>query len=272
MLLESGETELAKDFVIAANYLAITGDANTENVMVKILLTELDVLFSKNRDRYQKTTAAKRESRKAELELERIAELANDGWRQIDIANELDITQGAVSKRMMTIREEYPELLLDAEEGYSESGNIPQQQGIFQEEEYSNHSNHSSNENGNVKVNENAYGNAYANEDVYAYAYEKAYAYEDEKAEANNTVGGAVKRGAVGGTAKPRSNGKSKRLPSNVIRNLEHLYHEGSGFSITIQDKPYSSLDEAIESNDGCMAWVFDGAKLNAMRNIWNNA
>lgn len=263
MLLESGQVELAKDFGIASIYLAITGDANTENAMVKILLTELDVLYSKNRDKYQKTVAAKRESRKAELDLERIAELANDGWRQTDIANELDITQGAVSKRMAIIREEYPELLQSSEDEYS---------GIFQEEEYSNHSNHSSNENGNVKVNENAYGNAYANEDDYAYAYEKAYAYEDEKAEANNTVGGAVKRGAAGGTAKPRSNGKSKRLPSNVIRNLEHLYHEGSGFSITIQDKPYSSLDEAIESNDGCMAWVFDGAQLSAMRNIWNNA
>lgn len=93
--------ELAISFI---EYV-LTGDISSDDDIIEGFVEGYKVTTKKNQDKYDAKVAATRDA------LKPIADMYNSGMTQAAIARELGVQPPAISKKMATIRTQFPELL-----------------------------------------------------------------------------------------------------------------------------------------------------------------
>lgn len=101
----------AGELAIAAIEVALSGEHSSDDYMIDIILEQAKYLSTKNKESYQKTVDTKREKRITELQLREIVELMNQGFNQTQIGLKLGTSKQNISKRIATMRKDFPELL-----------------------------------------------------------------------------------------------------------------------------------------------------------------
>ena len=137
----------AGELAISIIELTLTDEISTNDFNIGLALETLKPIISKHRERYDKKVESEKNYKRIKLSLDEIAELLSKGERQKDIADKLHISQQAVSKRIATMKMEYPEILVDY--------NI-----------YNCNNEYNTNDNDNDIINENNNDNANANKKV----------------------------------------------------------------------------------------------------------
>lgn len=110
--LHSIDPVKAGEFAISAIELLLTGEISSDDAMIKIMLIPANVISKKNQYNYDMTCERNKKSQYEDGKFELIAELVNQGKTQTAIAKELGVSQQTISKRIKTIKNEYPQLLL----------------------------------------------------------------------------------------------------------------------------------------------------------------
>lgn len=87
----------------------MTGDYSSDDFMVKFAMANHSVIAERNKIKYDKTKEANRIAKADKERLREIAELTGQGYSQKYIADRLGVSQGTISRRLNTIRIEYPE-------------------------------------------------------------------------------------------------------------------------------------------------------------------
>ena len=130
-LFNSGQTELAGELAISLLEVVLTGEYSSNDFTVQLVMDNHEIIANKHIEEYDKKIEASRIARAEKLDLYKIAEMLEKNFTQQQMANVLNITQGAVSKRINILNNEYPDI------------------------KYSNYSKYSSNDNDNDNVNDN---------------------------------------------------------------------------------------------------------------------
>ena len=104
--------EKAGEFAISAIELLLTGEISSDDAMIEVMLTPINVINKRTQHNYDITCERNKKSQYEEGKFELIAELANQGKTQTAIAKELGVSQQTVSKRLKIIKNDYPQLLL----------------------------------------------------------------------------------------------------------------------------------------------------------------
>lgn len=104
--------EKAGEFAISAIELLLTGEISSDDAMIEVMLTPINVINKRTQHNYDMTCERNKKSQYEEGKFELIAELANQGKTQTAIAKELGVSQQTISKRIKIIKTEYPQLLL----------------------------------------------------------------------------------------------------------------------------------------------------------------
>ena len=105
------DPEQAGELAIAAIEMVLTGDISSDDVNVKIMLAPLKKITEVNVSKYETKIENKRQKKIVEMKLDKIAEMANQGFKQREIGERLGLSQQVVSYRIDMIKKNYPELL-----------------------------------------------------------------------------------------------------------------------------------------------------------------
>lgn len=125
--------ELAISFI---EYV-LTGDISSDDDIIEGFVEGYKVTTQKNQNKYDAKIAATRDA------LKPIADMYNQGMSQADIARAMGVQPPAISKKMSTIRTQFPELLINDKKVKKVSdisgnnGNVSQNEGNFPETEES---------------------------------------------------------------------------------------------------------------------------------------
>lgn len=116
LLVFKQNPQLAGELSLSILELLFTGQASSDDITVQLALKNLEVISEKNRKNYERKLAAgerrSEEFKKAREELLiTIADLYNEGLNQKQIAEKLGYSEGTISKKMIIIRSDYPQLL-----------------------------------------------------------------------------------------------------------------------------------------------------------------
>lgn len=109
--LYSINPQQAGELAISAIELVLTGEISSDDNYIKLMLENMKAINKKAQQRYDAIQKSKKLEKKSELDLEFIADMLKQKYTQKQIAEAIGISQQAVSKRVATIRSEYPELL-----------------------------------------------------------------------------------------------------------------------------------------------------------------
>ena len=109
--LHQYDPEQAGELAISAIELILTGDISSDDVNVKIMLAPLRKITEVNVTKYETKVENKRQKKIVEMKLDKIAEMANQGFKQREIGERLGLSQQVVSYRIDMIKKNYPELL-----------------------------------------------------------------------------------------------------------------------------------------------------------------
>lgn len=104
--------EKAGEFAISAIELLLTGEISSDDAMIEVMLTPINVINKRTQHNYDMTCERNKKNQYEEGKFELIAELVNQGKTQTAIAKELGVSQQTISKRIKIIKTEYPQLLL----------------------------------------------------------------------------------------------------------------------------------------------------------------
>ena len=110
-MLYEDNPEMAGELAISAIELVLTGDMSTNNNMIKISLAQEKRISDANKEKYDRVVEAKRNKAIVDGKLDIVAEMTRAGFSQKQIGEKLGISQQSVSKKIVLIRKEYPELL-----------------------------------------------------------------------------------------------------------------------------------------------------------------
>ena len=105
------DPDQAGELAISAIELVLTGDISSDDVNVKIMLAPLRKINEVNVAKYETKIENKRQKKIVEMKLDKIAEMANQGFKQREIGERLGLSQQVVSYRVDVIKKNYPELL-----------------------------------------------------------------------------------------------------------------------------------------------------------------
>ena len=105
------DPDQAGELAISAIELVLTGDISSDDVNVKIMLAPLRKINEVNVAKYETKVENKRQKKIVEMKLDKIAEMANQGFKQREIGERLGLSQQVVSYRIDMIKKNYPELL-----------------------------------------------------------------------------------------------------------------------------------------------------------------
>ena len=105
------DPDQAGELAISAIELVLTGDISSDDVNVKIMLAPLKKINEVNVAKYETKIENKRQKKIVEMKLDKIAEMANQGFKQREIGERLGLSQQVVSYRVDVIKKNYPELL-----------------------------------------------------------------------------------------------------------------------------------------------------------------
>lgn len=114
-MLYAQDKEMAGELAISAIEMMLTGDISSDNMMINIILKDMEVISGRNKDKHEKSIAAKRQARITSLKLDTIAEMLKENKTQVSIAAALGESKQTISNRVKIIREDYPELLCEEE-------------------------------------------------------------------------------------------------------------------------------------------------------------
>ena len=103
--------QLAAELAIATIEMALTGETSSDDLMVEAMLAHFKHSSSSNAIRYDKRKENTKQAYIAKSKLDKIAELYNQGYKQIEIANKLNIAKSTVHDKIVKIKEDFPELL-----------------------------------------------------------------------------------------------------------------------------------------------------------------
>ena len=109
--LHQYDPDQAGELAISAIELILTGDISSDDVNVKIMLAPLRKITEVNVAKYETKVENKRQKKIVEMKLDKIAEMANQGFKQREIGERLGLSQQVVSYRVDVIKKNYPELL-----------------------------------------------------------------------------------------------------------------------------------------------------------------
>lgn len=109
--LHQYDPEQAGELAISAIELILTGDISSDDVNIKIMLAPLRKITEVNVSKYETKVENKRQKKIVEMKLDKIAEMANQGFKQREIGERLGLSQQVVSYRVDVIKKNYPELL-----------------------------------------------------------------------------------------------------------------------------------------------------------------
>ena len=109
--LHQYDPDQAGELAISAIELVLTGDISSDDVNVKIMLAPLRKINEVNVAKYETKIENKRQKKIVEMKLDKIAEMANQGFKQREIGERLGLSQQVVSYRVDVIKKNYPELL-----------------------------------------------------------------------------------------------------------------------------------------------------------------
>ena len=109
--LHQYDPDQAGELAISAIELVLTGDISSDDVNVKIMLAPLRKINEVNVAKYETKIENKRQKKIVEMKLDKIAEMANQGFKQREIGERLGLSQQVVSYRIDTIKKNYSELL-----------------------------------------------------------------------------------------------------------------------------------------------------------------
>ena len=99
------DPEQAGELAISFIEYVLTGDISSDDDIIEGFVEGYKVTTKKNQDKYDAKVAATRDS------LKPIADMYNSGMTQADIARAMGVQPPAISKKMNTIRTQFPELL-----------------------------------------------------------------------------------------------------------------------------------------------------------------
>ena len=105
------DPEKAGELAISAIELVLTGDISSDDMMINMLLTPIKKINENNQIKYDNKVENQRQKKLIEMKLDKIADLANRGYKQRQIGEKLNLSQQMVSYRMNVIKQNYPELL-----------------------------------------------------------------------------------------------------------------------------------------------------------------
>lgn len=103
--------EQAGELAIAAIGLVLTGEVNSDDFMIDIMLENLKAVNDRDVSKWDKKKQASRQSKIEKQQLDLIAEMYLNGVKQKDIAARLNTTPQTISNRVALIKTEFPELL-----------------------------------------------------------------------------------------------------------------------------------------------------------------
>lgn len=110
-LQASGKSELAGKLAIATIEVALTGETTTDDLMIELMLEQYKAQADKNADKFDRTVESKRQGIIDKQGLREIADLMNEGYKQIEISKKLGVSPSTISDRVKKIRRDFPELL-----------------------------------------------------------------------------------------------------------------------------------------------------------------
>ena len=109
--LHAKSPEQAGELAIAAISLVLTGEINSDDFMIEIMLENLKTVSNRNNTKYDKRVEANRQKKIGDQKLDIIADMYLGGMKQKDIAARIGTTPQTISNRLALIRTEFPELL-----------------------------------------------------------------------------------------------------------------------------------------------------------------
>lgn len=123
--------QLAAELAIATIEMALTGETSSDDLMIEAMLAHFKHSSSSNAIRYDKRKENTKQTYITKNKLDEIAELYNQGYKQIEIANKLNIPKSTIHDKIVKIKEDFPELLSG---NIKKSGKeIPDSDGFKQE-------------------------------------------------------------------------------------------------------------------------------------------
>lgn len=99
------------ELAVSIMELILTGQMSTDDVMLKMSLTEVACQSEKRANDFDKKMEAVKEKKKQEQKLDLIAQLSCQGLTQKQIGDRIGTSQQTVGNRLNLIKNEYPELL-----------------------------------------------------------------------------------------------------------------------------------------------------------------
>lgn len=110
-LQASGNAELAGKLAIATIEVALTGETTTDDLMIELMLEQYKAQAGKNADKFDRTVESKKQNTIDKQGLREIADLMNEGYKQVEISKKLGVSPSTISDRVKRIRRDFPELL-----------------------------------------------------------------------------------------------------------------------------------------------------------------
>ena len=104
------DKEKGGELAISAIELVLTGNISSNDFMIDLLLEDMKVISERNSIKYEKRKEANRQAKIEKDKLKEIAEMVAKGYTQEQIAAAIGVTQSTISRRITTIRTDYPEL------------------------------------------------------------------------------------------------------------------------------------------------------------------
>lgn len=103
--------EQAGELAISAIELTLTGQFSSDDMIIELMLEPTRVVSQDNHSKYDQKVENARQKKIVDQQLDRIAEMMQNGLKQREIADRLNLTQQIVSYRWGVIKAQYPELL-----------------------------------------------------------------------------------------------------------------------------------------------------------------
>ena len=101
--------EMGGELAVSLMEQVLTGQHSSDNFMVNFAIANHKEVIAQNQQRYDSSKEAKQEA--IEAGLRDIADLVNAGFKQVEIAAKLGLSQSVVSKKVSKIRKDFPHLL-----------------------------------------------------------------------------------------------------------------------------------------------------------------
>lgn len=99
------------ELAVSIMELILTGQMSTDDMMLKMSLTEVACQSEKRANDFDKKMEAVKEKKKQDQKLDLIAQLSCQGLTQKQIGDRIGTSQQTVGNRLSLIKKEYPELL-----------------------------------------------------------------------------------------------------------------------------------------------------------------